>query len=651
MNVSILGPVCAMADGIEVPLGGVKQRTVLATLLLARGRVASNTRLTSLLWDDDPPATATAQIHTYMSRLRNSFTPHIKVVRQPPGYLIRLGNTWFDYQEFEAQSLLGHRDMAADRYEEAVHHFRFALGLWSGSAALANVTRFLSESAGPTLDEARMVVLEARLEAELRIGSYTHLVSELMGLVEEYPFRERLRAQLMTALYRSGRQADALSVYQDSRRFLAEELGIDPGEVLQQTHQAVLTGDLALDRPPTNDRDRSVEVWTQLRPAMLPPDVIDFTGRESQYGELRRLMAGSADGTMPGGVVLLTGMPGVGKTALAVRAAHACVDEFPDGQLYIDLGAAGDRAKTTFDALGSFLKTLGVDEWAVPASLDERMNLYRSRLADQRMLILLDDAASGSQVRELLPGGQRCQVVITSRSHLVALAVGNMINLDALPVAAARLLLGRIVGQRRLAGEPAAADDIVEFCGRLPLALRMAGLRLATHPQWSLARFADRLADRTLRLDELRLDDLSVRAGIKDSVQGLDEATRASFFCLAQLDRQWFTARSAAPLLPEAPEHMSEKTLETLSDAWLLEAVAVGTGCVHYRFYELVLCFAHEGRPGLEGRGRRLLTGPYHQDAVGRWGHIVTDGDALVQQEPGVSASILLAVAEVPSPR
>lgn len=601
MNIRILGPVCAMADGVEVPLGGVKQRTVLATLLLAHGRATSNTRLTSLLWDADPPATATAQIHTYMSRLRNSFRPHLEIVRQPPGYLIRLGDTWFDYQAFEEQSRLGHREMAADRYEEAVHHFRAALGLWRGSAALANVTRFLSESAGPMLDEARMVVLEARLEVELRMGSYTHLVSELTGLVEEYPFRERLRAQLMTALYRSGRQADALSVYQDGRRFLAEELGIDPGEVLQRTHQAALTGDLALDPPPTTDRDRSVvENQTAMRPAMLPPDTVDFTGRESQYGELTRLMSRSADGVGPRSVALITGMPGIGKSALAVRAAHACVDEFPDGQLYVDLGAAGSRAKAPFDALGLLLSALEVDEWAIPAGFDERVSLYRTRLANQRMLILLDGATCSSQVRGLLPGGQSCKVVITSRSQPAAgLAGCDVINLDVLPVREARHLLGQIVGQQRLADEPAAAGNIVEYCGRLPLALRIAGFRLATHPQWSLARLANRLVDRAHRLGELQLDDFGVRAGIQDCVRGLEVATPATVDSLVPLDRQWFTAGTAATLLPEVPERPSENTLEILSDSWLLETAAVGDGCVQsYRFYELVLCLAHESMSG-----------------------------------------------------
>jgi DNA-binding SARP family transcriptional activator len=603
MKIRILGPVCAMADGIEMPLGGVKQRTVLATLLLARGRVTSNTRLTSLLWDDHPPATATAQIHTYMSRLRNSCRPHIEIVRQPPGYLVRLGDTWFDYQAFEEQSRLGHREMAVDRYEEAVHHFRSALGLWRGSAALANVTRFLSESAGPTLDEARMVVLEARLAAELRMGCYTHLTSELMGLVEEYPFREWLRAQLMTALYRSGRQADALSVYQDGRRLLAEELGIDPGMVLQRTHQAVLTGDLALDLPPTTDRDQSVETRTPLRPSMLPPDVVDFTGRDSQYGELIRLMSRSADGAGLRSVVLITGMPGIGKSALAVRAAHACVDEFPDGQLYVDLGAAGSQAMAPFDALGLLLSVLGVDEWAIPARFDERVSLYRTRLANQRMLILLDGVTCRSQVRGLLPGGQSCQVVITSRSHLAAgLAGCDVINLDVLPAREARHLLGQIVGQGRLADEPAAAGSIVEFCGRLPLALRIVGFRLATHPQWSLTRFANRLVDRTRRLGELQLDDLGVRAGIQDCIKGLDEATPATVYSLVSLDRQWFTARTAATLLPEAPEHVSEKLLETLSDSWLLETAAVGDGYgQHYRLYEFVLCLAHESMSGEAG--------------------------------------------------
>ena len=253
MKIYILGPVGVSRAGHEVALGGSKPRTVLAVLMLAGGGLVPDSQLSELLWGCRPPTTESAQIYTYVSRLRKRLAPEIDIVRQPPGYLIRAQAAEFDYQEFEQVTRLGHEQMSAGRYNRAAQHFRFALELWNGPT-LANVTEFLASTELPRLDEARMATLECRIEADLRLGRHLQLVSELTGLVAQYPMRERLRVQLMTALYNCERQADALATFHEGRHVLSEELGVDPGPALAQTYQAILRGELGFDSEPELER-------------------------------------------------------------------------------------------------------------------------------------------------------------------------------------------------------------------------------------------------------------------------------------------------------------------------------------------------------------------------------------------------------------
>jgi DNA-binding SARP family transcriptional activator len=589
----ILGPVCVTVDGSDVVLDGAKPRTVLAALLLARGRVLTDTQLGTLLWDWSPPATASAQIYTYVSRLRRRLGPDVDITRRSPGYLIRLGGARFDYEEFEVLSQLGHRDVAIGQYEQAAHHFRMALAQWRGPP-LANVTEFLAHAAAPPLDEARMATLEARIEAEFRLGDHLRLAAELTGLVVEYPLRENLSAQLMTALYRCDRQADAIVVYQDARRLLAEELGVDPGPALARTYRALLTGELAFDPPPAGLPPPAMDLWTHVRPAMLPPDIVDFAGRDDEFAEVCDHVRRQRTPTVRRVVVALTGMAGVGKTALAVRVAHSCQEDFPDGQLHAELGGAGGCAKEPFEILGSFLKALGVQEWAIPANLDDRQQLYRSRLADLRMLLLLDNAASDDQVRPLLPNGAGCRTIVTSRTYLATLDGAYSMCLDVPDAAQAHKMLGRILPPDRAACEPAAAQYIVELCGRLPLALRIVAARLVARPQLSLARLAHRLSDERSRLDELQpREGMGVRDAFQPNYQGLDDATRTAFRRLALLGPADFPVSAAAAVFGE-PEIITEKALEILVDARLLNVAEDRSGLPHYRLNDLVRCFAGE---------------------------------------------------------
>jgi DNA-binding SARP family transcriptional activator len=245
MKVYILGPVGVSRSGHEVALGGSKSRTVLATLMLAGGRLVPDAQLSELLWGWHPPTTENAQIYTYVSRLRKRLRPEIDIVRQPPGYLVRVKSAEFDFEIFERAARLGQEQMSLGRYCNAARYFQSALELWTGPT-LANVTEFLASTELPRLDEARMATLESRIEADLRLGRHLRLVSELTGLVAQHPTRERLRVQLMIALYHSDRQCDALTVFHDGRRVLSEELGIDPGAALASTYQAILRGEPSL---------------------------------------------------------------------------------------------------------------------------------------------------------------------------------------------------------------------------------------------------------------------------------------------------------------------------------------------------------------------------------------------------------------------
>lgn len=249
MEFGILGPLRVCTDGREIPIPGRKQRTLLAALLLARGGVLSDERLTALLWGQRPPATVSAQLYTYVSRLRQRLGTGVELVREPAGYRLGTGDAVFDAAEFHRLSRSGHTALREGRPDVAAHLLRACLGLWRGPS-LGGVTDQLREAETPQLDEARMTALESRLEAELALGEHRQLVAELTGLVARHPLRERLRAQWMTALYRCERQAEALAVYHEGRRLLAEELGVDPGPALTATHHAVLSGGLALDGPP-----------------------------------------------------------------------------------------------------------------------------------------------------------------------------------------------------------------------------------------------------------------------------------------------------------------------------------------------------------------------------------------------------------------
>ncbi|WP_419995110.1 BTAD domain-containing putative transcriptional regulator [Streptomyces boninensis] len=582
MDFSLLGPVEARRGRTRVELSGSKVHTVLAAMLLARGRVISDERLRTLLWGWDPPATSAAQIYTYMSRLRAHLGDTVEITRRQPGYLLRAEGCRVDLEEFERLARSGRKALELRQYEGAGTLLREALDLWRGPA-LANVTDHLLEAEGPRLEEARMLALESRVDADLALGRHEEIVSELTGLVAEFPVRERLRAQLMTALYRCGRQADALQAFYDGRELLAEQLGVDPGEDLGDTYQAALDGRLALrarssahSAPPTGE------------PVMLPAAIEDFAGRDREFGDLTRILA---DGAGRGRRLLVTGMAGVGKTALAVRAAEETAGHYPGGRLFAELCHPDGRPKDPGEVLRTLLQALG--EPATPAGLDDLVRCYRTRTFGRRLLVVLDDAAGDGQLAPLLPAGPEAAVLVTSRSRLAGVADAHTVPLGPLGGEASFRLLSQVAGADRLQADPDAADDLVAYCAGLPLALRIAGARLAARPHWPAARLAARLAPSGTRLRELAFGDLAVDRSFAASLRRLDEPGRAA---LARLG-DWgpvgpFTATAAAAALGDG-EAETEAVLEYLTDAALLTAAGLdGAERPLYGWHELIRLYA-----------------------------------------------------------
>ncbi|MGV4984642.1 BTAD domain-containing putative transcriptional regulator [Streptomyces sp. NRAIS4] len=814
MEFRILGPVSAERDGHPVPLDGAKQRATLAVLLLAQGGLVTDERLTTLLWGWDPPATSTRQLYTYVSRLRTRLGPGPHLTRRGSGYRMDLAGATLDWHTFRELADAGRDHLRAGRFADAERSLAEALGLWHGPA-LGDVTEQLAQAEGPRLEEARLAALEEHTEAALALGRHDDLVPALTGHVRSHPLRERLRGQLMTALHRGGRQADALSVYDEGRRLLTTDLGIDPGPALRTLHQQILTGTVphpeAPERPtthitappatataapgetptaeptpgpdaavgsgvglavaagsgvglgaaagsgsglgaatgsevrlgtgalagpgvvgagpgaaaaasravaggapasavsgpaatpagdtracppapatahaatparlypapgstmPTADGTTAPPTTEAIRPmaatatddtatralhypeargvpdppavaphdpvappvpqpsataitrpastvphppaaphppattppgtparvipALLPAPPVDFVGRGAEVREVMDALRGRYD-------VVVAGAPGTGTSALALRVGDVCRGEFPDGQLYADLRTGDGGRREAGEVLDWFLRALGADGDRLPDGVDDRARLFRALVADRRMLIVLDNAADDTQVRPLLPGGGPSRTVVTgTHPTLASLGAVRLVRLGPMAPAEAAELLASVAGAERLAAEPEATLRVAEFCDRLPLALRIAGVRLVTRPHWPVARLADRLAPEEYRLDELRIGALDLGTALRTALHALTPAAAEALGVLAATGPSRLTARDAAALLDLTPRH-AEDLLEELTDARLLTASPKGDeagsaphGEPCYRLMPLVRLYARQHCP------------------------------------------------------
>ncbi|MGW7575815.1 BTAD domain-containing putative transcriptional regulator [Streptomyces sp. NPDC054765] len=587
LRFSVLGPVRAWRGATPLAAGSPQQRALLAALLLRGGRTATAPELVDALWGDDPPHAALAALRTYASRLRKALgTDADTLVSESGGYALRPvdGHALdLDHDHAEQYAAEAEKAKTAGDRVRARELLDKALALWEGEP-LAGLAGPYVETQRTRLEEWRLTLAEARLELVLEAGCHADAVSELTALTASHPLRERLRELLMLALYRSGRQAEALAVYADTRRLLADELGVDPCASLSDLQQRILRADPDLDAPAVSfDTDPTGPAV--VRPQQLPATVADFTGRAAFVSDLGDQLA-TAEGSVMA-VSALTGIGGVGKTTLAVHVAHAARDNFPDGQLYVDLQGAGHTPSEPVAVLGAFLRALGTPDASIPDGLAERSALYRSTLAGRRVLALLDNARDASQVRPLLPGTEGCAALITSRARMNDLAGAHLIDLDVMSPEEALSLFTRIVGEERVTSERQAAMAVVGACGFLPLAIRIAASRLAARRTWTVSILARKLADERRRLDELRAGDLAVKATFELGYKQLEPAQARAFRLLGLADGPDISLAAAAAVLDMDIED-TEELLESLVDTSLLESAAPG----RYRYHDLVRLYA-----------------------------------------------------------
>jgi DNA-binding SARP family transcriptional activator len=626
LRVGVLGPVTAWREDREVPAGQPRQLAVLGVLAMRANRVVSRGELVDAVWGEQPPASAEGGIYTYIAGLRRALEPD-RPPRAPDrsrraaaavlvtvggGYMLRLAQGSVDAECFEqllgqVRALRAHGELAA-----AARAVDEALALWRGPA-FAGVPGPFAEAERQRLDELRTAATEERADLLLAQGRPIEAVAGLTVLVAEHPLRERARGLLMVALYRCGRQAEALQVFRDVRDRLADDLGIDPSAELTHIHQQVLAMDPALDGPPAAPPPAAAagsaakaaaaqaEAEASPAPAQVPPDAAGFAGRAAELAWLRSLLPASQNegaGAFEGesAVAIVAGTAGVGKTTLAIRFARQVASHFPDGQLYVNLRGfdPSDAPADPETALRGFFEALGVPARRVPATLEQQTALFRSLLDGKRMLLLLDNAQSTEQVRPLLPGSPGCMVLITSRSQLTGLVAAEgarPLPLGLLSPSEAQELFTRRIGADRVTAEPAAATELIEQSARLPLALSVTCARAVTRPGVALADLAAELRDARGRLDALVTDDVTtdLRAVFSWSYHRLS-ARAARMFRLLGLHPGPDVAVPAAASLAGISVTSARAALAELTSASLLTEDRSGRfGC-----HELLRAYAAE---------------------------------------------------------
>ncbi|WJK38703.1 BTAD domain-containing putative transcriptional regulator [Solwaraspora sp. WMMA2056] len=587
----LLGPFDMLVDGRPENIRGTRQRVILATLLLEFGKVIPAERLITAVWDERPPSTAQAQIYIAISKLRSQLDqlgiPDV-IVTHGKGYSVQVAGESVDAHHFRQLVALGRDAARTGQHATAVRTLRRGLGLWRGEA-VSDVRSRLVQSAAVQLNEDRLAVTEECLGLELELGRHHELVGELRQFVVAHPLREKGHAQLMLALYRDGRQAEALEAFRQARTMLVEEHGLDPGDDLRDMERAILEADSTVawvaSAPPAPTAQPPV-------PRQLPVSHRGFIGRSSTVVEIRTTLTdASADETPP--LIVISGAAGVGKSALALHAARAVMSQFPDGQLYAHLRGTELRPVTPEQVHEHFLRAMGVAPSVIPSQPDALAGLYRSRLADARMLIVLDDAAGPWQVEPLLPGAPGVAVLVTSRGPLAALGQAYRHDLDVLDPEASVELLRQVIGTDRVKAEPQEAARVAELCGHLPLALQIAGGKLSVRGHWDIARMARQLGDESRRLDELSLEGTGVRATLAVSFDTLGSTARRLLLLLSALNVNDFATWMAGPLLG-VELYDGADALDELVDARLVEVHAGAGVHARYRLHDLVRVFARE---------------------------------------------------------
>jgi len=658
MRFRILGPLEVWSEGRWTAVSASKWRSLLACLLLRPGHLWSTESLILELWGDKPPAKANNIVSIYVHKLRRLIgdAEGRVLVSRAPGYLLRIEPGDLDMQEFESLLADGRNALDSGDPKRAADLLTKALALWRGPLLADVQPTMLITTEAEGAAEVQLTAAELRCAAELACGRAAQVIPELRRLVSEHPIRERLWLLLMRALDESGRHAEAFDTYAQARQVIGDELGVDPGAELQRLYARLLAADAAAAAGdeadayiPLGDVQGTISIGTFAdvapgptppamapvegpagpaipRPSQLPADIGDFTGREAHVAHLSDMLLQEVSAAGPGAVriAVVAGAAGLGKTTLAVHAAHQVRELFPDGQLYVDLMGATAQPTAPGEVLARFLRDLGVDGDKVPAGEDERAALYRTRLTSRRVLVVLDNARDAAQVRPLLPGSASCAVLVTTRRRPTDLASTRFVDLNVLEDAEALALFTRIVGGQRPGEEPAATAEVLLACAGLPLAIRICAARLAARSHWKIATMAKRLRDERRRLDEMKTGDLAVRASFQvsyDSLQTADDgADPARAFRLLGLWQGPSISLVAATALLGEDEDDIEEALETLVDANLLESPAPDW----YRFHDLLKFYATE-------RAQKEEPEPDRADAVGgllRWYLATADAGA-----------------------
>ncbi|MFF1815875.1 BTAD domain-containing putative transcriptional regulator [Kribbella sp. NPDC058245] len=583
LRIDLLGPLTVRSGDAEISVGPLRQQAMFAVLALNADRVLTPEQLLDLVWDDDPPPTGIKVVPTYVYRIRKSLPPGSRLERTTAGYVLRLDPDVLDLERFETtvRAAGQHSDP-----EQALALHDQALALFRGQPLSGLPGQYLAGQRR-RIAERREKALGTRIQLQLAAGRHVEAIPELIGLVADHPFDERFAVLLMNALVGSGRQAEALETYQRVRRTLVEQLGIEPGPELRAAQQTLLR----VEAPAVPARNE------------LPYGGAAFAGRATELAEVVAALRTSelrtsAKAAPP--VLAIDGMAGIGKTALAVQAGHLLASQYPDGQLFVDLhGYTPGREPLGIEqAVDHLLRGIGVPADQIPGCLEDRLSLWRAKSSRLRLLVVLDNAPDAAVVRSLLPGASECAVLVTSRRLLVELDAKRRLGLGLLAMDDATALLTEIAGSDRHGGDEAAVRELAEHCGRLPLALRIAGARLRHRPAWSMQHLNERMRGRR-RLRELDGDSNGVRSAFAVSYEHLPEDQRRLFACLGLFPGKDFDANAAAALAGiDVP--VAEGLLESLVDASLLLAPQPG----RYEFHDLLRGYAAEVADDADAVGR-----------------------------------------------